>query len=377
MSDALKPADNDNAFEIRIGAADVMEDVYKYRLMSILAKHGSLIEYVKDRATIDLGLHFYRAGVGTDKLLGSSRIWMQCKGINSSKLSKLDVTRLGYVPVKGLNTQHIAYWYAAPEPVYLVAYVESLDDYFLQDARRLVDEQLGSSGIGRIAREHKTTTLKISLEHSLKHFLDDVPSHQSVRIDDKPFRGRALGHGIDPLRSSFKSPEPKLFEDIALSLLNDHGFEETESVFADGLFANPLGALTIHRGILHSTYEWTSPFFTQFGFDEGSDYRVESRPLHAQGDVVVIIHSEVLERPRATPLLSELIQRWTNEDVVRVLVMFNAGDDAKNIGAWRSAIGALCVVPQGMDSLSYNILTSLTAFRSYFGQLEPSYINYR
>jgi hypothetical protein len=36
---------------------------------------------------------------------------------------------------------HLRFWYAAPEPVYLVVYVESVDLFIAEDVRDIVDRQ--------------------------------------------------------------------------------------------------------------------------------------------------------------------------------------------------------------------------------------------
>ncbi|MFN3006667.1 hypothetical protein [Mycolicibacterium wolinskyi] len=366
-------------YEIKIGAADILEDQYLYQLKAILSPHGAIIDYEKDVAALDLGVHLYKPGESSEKHLGSQRVWMQCKGIQSASLTADSYAKASYIPVKGLSLDHVAYWYSAPEPVYLVAYVATVDQYYLEDVRVLVDEQIGAQRLREMTTEaQQTVTLRIAASSTIENALKKMVRHQSLRIDHPLFRGKALGHGLDPLRTTFHKPDATLFESIVHDLLNTYRFQKlAEQPVSPDVIDAGNGTITIVKGKLYSTYEWTSPIFTEYGYDEDTDFRIESQVFHAHGDVVVIIHSFVDEATTFSAKFDDLVEDWRNGGVEHVLVFFNESEMSKprNMGAWRSKLSDLCPVPQGFDSLSYSILTSLPLYMQYFSRLNPYIVN--
>jgi hypothetical protein len=47
----------------------------------------------------------------------------------------------------------------------------------------------------------------------------------------------------------------------------------------------------------------------------------------------------------------------------------------RSIGAWRSSLDGLCTVPQGIDSLSFNILTRPSLYVKYVYELDVKIAN--
>lgn len=178
----------------RIGDNDIFEQKYMANLEALLTSRGLTIKYSHDRAALDLGLHLYKASEDGKQGVSPVRIWMQCKGIKESTLSAEAATDAGSVAIKGLSTEHIAYWYAAPEPVYLVVYVEALDLFLAQDVRELIDQHGRSLTLHALAASQRTTTLHIDLSRTLDEAIQAMPQHRSMRIDGAEFRGRPLGH---------------------------------------------------------------------------------------------------------------------------------------------------------------------------------------
>lgn len=136
--------------------------------------------------------------------------------------------------------------------------------------------------------DQKTTTFKIAKTEPLERAIARMPQHRSMRINGPAWRGRPLGHGIDPLRSALATMPPEPFVDVVSSLLAAHDFRFVGSA---GSLKDKIGtgSPTVLQGRMHLTYEWVLPMSTVFGLDEGSDSRIEGAPLHVQGDVLLFI----------------------------------------------------------------------------------------
>ena len=63
---------------------DGFEDEYEAEFRRLAARRGIIVEYRRDRAAIDLGLHLSVGGAVTD-----TRVWFQFKGIHAQTLRAL------------------------------------------------------------------------------------------------------------------------------------------------------------------------------------------------------------------------------------------------------------------------------------------------
>jgi Domain of unknown function (DUF4365) len=121
------------------GESDVFEAVYIAKLKALLAPHGLVLDYDRDRAAIDTGLHLFLEGTGARKT-SQVRVWFQAKGKMAATLPLEDYQAAQTVVVR-VKVDHLRFWFAAPEPVYLVVYVESADEFLAEDVRDLVERQ--------------------------------------------------------------------------------------------------------------------------------------------------------------------------------------------------------------------------------------------
>jgi hypothetical protein len=264
---------------LQVGEQDRFEQTYTNRLKGLLAPRGQLLTYESDRAALDLGLHLYEPGEGSgDPHLGQVRVWFQLKGIRSSTLDRSRLDAVDEVPIPGLSLQHIQYWSAHPEPVYLVVYLEALDLFLAQDVRDLVERNGGFAWLREAAERQRTTTLRMPLSASLEEALDGMPRHRSLRLDGPDFRGRPLGHRLDPLRSELDRLPPKQFEALVNRLMEVHEFRPVREVDLSPYLRSPVGRVRALAGRLYLTYEWTTPLETEFGVGPESDFRIEARP---------------------------------------------------------------------------------------------------
>jgi hypothetical protein len=261
--------------------------------------------------------------------------------------------------------------------VYLACYVEALNQFLVADVRDLVEARGGLSWLRELKQcGQATTTLRISLTATLDNALDRMPRHRSMRMDGPEFRGRPLGHRLDPLRSELGIMTPDLFGDVVDRLLVAHGFVPDRDLDLSAF--DSLGTVRATVGRLHYRYEWTSPLFTEFGFDRDSSFREESAPFGIQGDVLVVRHTEALQAPISNEGVAQQMSQLIAEGVRDALVFVNASEGrAEFIGGWRvEALRPMRVQwPQGLGSLAYNVLTATNVYFEFVDRLPWRYIN--
>lgn len=133
---------------VGMGEHDELENRYMPKFEALLSESGVVVEYRRDRAGVDTGLHLFGRGEKTAKSGDkrsywrplASRVWFQLKGIHESTMSAAQFDSADHVVVK-VGADHLKFWYAAPEPVYLVVYVASVDTFIGVDVRELVDRK--------------------------------------------------------------------------------------------------------------------------------------------------------------------------------------------------------------------------------------------
>jgi hypothetical protein len=363
---------------LRVGGPDQFEREYMTKLKALLVPHGQLVAYESDRAALDLGLHLYSRATSVESLLSHVRIWFQAKGIRTSTLAADAVADADSVAISDLRIDHLLYWFAHPEPVYLVLYVEAIDEFFAEDVRYLIEQRGGLPWLKALEQAQKTTTLHMPTSATLEQALRGMPRHRTLRLDGPDFRGRPLGHRFDPLRSELSPMAPQDFSQLIARLLEAHEFRQTREIDLSGILGPQLGELRAMVGRVYLTYEWTSPLFTEFGFGPGSDFRIEAPPNFAHGDVLVVIHSEPASRPKRNDAIIRLIRELRQEGVERALVFFNAPEgDGALFGSWRHTLDPLADTPQGLGSLAFNVLTATSVYLEFLDRINLSLANYR
>jgi hypothetical protein len=362
----------------RVGKQDRFEQTYINRIKSLLAHKGQLLGYESDRAALDLGLHLYESLDGSDPVLGQVRVWFQLKGIRSSTLDVAELTKAEEIAISRLSVEHIQYWASHPEPVYLAVYVEAIDQFFAEDVRDLVERNGGFPWLREIADRQCTTTLRMPLSATLETALHRMPAHRSLRLDGPDFRGRPLGHHLDPLRCELERLAPEGFDKLVQRLLDVHEFRPSREIDLLSKLDRPIGTLRAVTGCLYLTYEWTTPLETEFGVGEDSDFRFEARPHSAQGDVLIIVQADVKGAPRSTDATKQLVAELQSEGIEQALVFFNAPDlEGSLLGGWRTTLEPMARVPQGLGSLAFNVLTATNVYLEFLDGLGWRYLNFR
>lgn len=371
---------------VGMGAADELEERYMAKFASLVAGRGVLIDYRKDRFGVDSGLHFYVEGAKTDsrgkerKYFHSTsvRVWFQFKGIQEGTLSAADFAAKGSVGVQ-VEIEHLKFWYASPEPVYVTFYVESVDRFLTLDARDLVDMKWGEGFYAQMAAyAGDKVTVSIPTDSALTpERLDRMLSHRSMRIDGPAFRGRPLGHRIDPLRSELAAPPSDLWAALVAGVLEAHDYEL--------LLSERVGEVEVQRGRLRQTLLWQSPAFTEIGYSAPDDIRVEAEPESLFGEVLLFLDHAGARR-HFTDEEHGLIYKHTDEaDLGLNVAVFLLGRDmSARGGLWRGTLAETPLANHhhprwsfiGLEALSYLVLTCTLIYLDHAPKLEWKLTNY-
>lgn len=318
--------------------------------------------------------------LGTLELSGT-KVWFQLKGIHASTLTAERLTADGYAS-RSLRLEDLRFWYAAAEATYLVIYIEATGQFLAEDVRDIVDREWGPGFLApdRFG-DQQTVTVRVSGEAVLDdRRLDAMVAHRSLRIDGPAFRGRPLGHRLDPLRCEFAQLAPSVFERLVRALLDAHLFRDVQTVDPSRVLANvgPNGhRLQVLVGTLHTTYEYPFAGSIEYGFRiDNSEPRSEGQWFSALGKVGVVVHSQVADPIEASPELSLLLEEWDSAGVKQVLIYSN-DSDMSNLFRYRQLFGSRCDIPQGLSSIAYNVLVATLVFLDFEQDLRWKSINYQ
>jgi hypothetical protein len=361
----------------QVGADDVFEAAYMERLRAMLAPHGLLLKYDRDRAALDLGIHLYSTNADGTVSPGSARVWLQAKGKRAETLTASDFDAAHSVPVSNLPVDTVRYWYAAPEAVYLIVYVEAKELFLACEVTELVDRAGGFATLVTNP-DQKTLTLHVPTDATLNRAIAAMPSHRSMRIDGKTWRGRPLGHGYDPLRSEIEPLPPSDFVNLVDALLRAHDFRRENKVALRMLDrdADDPTLPFVYAGRLTLTYEWVLRMMTEFGYDPGSDFRIEGEPFFAHGNVLVVVDPiGTLQHDHVSDGLAPLLQQAQAQGVDQVLVFSNGRHDQATFGSWSRLPGFSCH-PQDLGSITFNVLTTTMVYLEFLDRLSWRFINY-
>lgn len=186
--------------------------------------------------------------------------------------------------------------------MYLAVYVESADIFLVEDVRDVIDRQWGERILSYEPFQvgQKTARVRILKDSQLTDELwQYMLNHHSMRIDGPSFRGRPLGHRLDPLRSKLKQMEPLEFEQLINRLLSIHRYEIKSNLDPACLlpdYSSKGDIVSLSYGTMYYTYEFVLQMTTEFGFEhiirEGiieDTYCIEGQVNSVQGSCAVRI----------------------------------------------------------------------------------------
>jgi hypothetical protein len=360
-----------------IGSEDVFERIYKAKFQATVVPYGEFIDYGNDRAAIDIGLHLTESVEAKQQKVLHTRIWFQLKGTHS----EYELEKVRDIPIQ-VSLQHLKFWFASPEPVYLVLYVEAADKFLVEDVRELVYRQWGENFLAPVTfpSEQQSVTVGIRTDAILNHqLLIQMRRHQSMRIDGPFFRGRPLGHRLDPLRCILNKLEPSVYVQIVQRLLSEHDYRVNNDLNGALLFSQEILAnehISITLGKLYEPFQWVPQFFTEFGFSEKDDFRTQPRPEFAHGPIAVCIHGDPRSPPRVE-LIPPFVQTIVGLGIRQFLVFANT-DELTYFGSFFRPFretGVDCM-PQLLNDLAYNLLTVTSVYMEFRHHISWRITNY-
>jgi hypothetical protein len=364
-----------------VGDQDVFEGIYTEKFRALACAHGEFVRYERDKgAAIDLGVHLTEPD-RRGRRFSRSRVWFQLKGVMASTLSHEEYTQ---APTIGLPVKlhQLRFWFASPEPIYLVVYVESADIFLIEDVQEIVYRQWGEALLAENAfpDDQKEVTVRLSKDAVLMPSTwESMRRHRSMRIDGPLFRGRPLGHRLDPLRCWLNRLEPVGFCELVARLLDVHGYSVIEELDPALLFpksdiADQYAVLT--RGRLYYTLEWVPQLTTEVGLGPDDDFRVEGTPLHAQGSCAVFVHGNPRSHPNRTAL-AEFARHLAKRGIRQLLVFANL-HDYSYFGAFFSAVRdtGLACTPQLLPEIAYNLLIATVVYLEFRHVVSWKTVNY-
>jgi hypothetical protein len=364
-----------------IGKENVFESNYKNKFRDLVRREGEFVQYEEDRGlAIDIGLHLTTPD-GTARRASHTRIWFQLKGVHEHTLPLKDFATRSHVPIE-VKLEQLKFWFASPEPIYLALYVEAADKFLAEDVRELVYHQWGEEFLApaRFPDDQREVTVKIRTDALLTpEGVARMRRHQSMRIDGPFFRGRPLGHRLDPLRCSLNRLEPAAYVKLVERLLAVHDYRATQPLDPELLFGGGVPAdehVVLSVGKLYNTFEWVSQLFTEFGTGPVDDFRDEGTTQSAQGEVAVCIHGQPRLRPCAESL-DAFARRVLNGNVRQLLVFANTDDPAyfgSFFGGFRDS--EVECMPQLLGDLAYSVLTATIVYLEFRQAISWRYTNY-
>lgn len=353
-----------------IGVNDEFESQYTEKFRALARPHGLFVQYERDRAAIDLGVHLTRAAP-KGREVSHTRLWFQLKGITSATLPYEEYARLAEIKLV-VSLDHLKFWFASPEPTYLAVYVECVDKFFVEDVQDIVYGAWGEDFLRpeTFLPNQAEVTVKLSKHSELNGSTwTAMRHHQSMRIDGPFFRRRPLGHRLDPLRCTLRELEPTAFTKLIKRLLDVHGYHVAEEEDLAALFGMEKigpGHAFLSIGRLYYTFEWVLYLETEFGIGPDSEFRIEGKPNYAQGTCAVLIHGDTRVHPD-TDAGREYIASLSKRGIRQFLVFGNREHDPAYFGMFFSAVRRTDVhcIPLMLNEVAYCLLTTTMVYMEF------------
>lgn len=344
-------------------------------LNALLSSGGVPVTYTQDRAAIDTGLHLFVQGQGSDYHASNARVWFQAKGKRTTTLSVEQFNSAISVPT-AVDVEHLRYWFAAPEPVYLVIFIESKHVFIAEDVRIIVNRMWPRGDFYAATDGQNSVTVHLDKSAVLDEArLVSMLSHRSMRIDGPAFQGRPLGHLFDPLRSELQVDDPELWGDIIERLLDTYQFKLRTKVSCGP-------GLAMLKGLFYDTMMWQSSAFAEFGFGPDDDFRLDPPVEYLHGEAVVIIDTE-LARSELSEDETAALRAGLATPSVPIVLFFLSKELSGSAGVWHRFLGESYGEPAaarhiiGVESLTSLVLVATMVYLDFAPRLSFRVVNYR
>lgn len=141
-----------------VGKTDQFEHLYMQKFRSFAAKLGHFVEYERDIATRDIGLHLTEPLPSGAAKLTTCLCWFQMKGIMAATMPKAEA-KAAHSFTYRMKVEHLKFWFLQPMPTYLALYVESLDLFFILNLQKYVEDTWGKT---ILSLNQETAEVKVS-----------------------------------------------------------------------------------------------------------------------------------------------------------------------------------------------------------------------
>lgn len=150
---------------MKIGKGDNFETNYMNKFRALASPFGLFLEHEKDRAALDIGMHLTQTKSDGSKVVTPAVVWFQLKGVMASTRNKASFAKEREIKVP-IDVPHLRFWYLFPHPVFLVVYVEALDEFVVLDVKHWVTNKAG----GKILTDKRK---RITVPVPLNRILDE------------------------------------------------------------------------------------------------------------------------------------------------------------------------------------------------------------
>lgn len=374
---ALRPTTCHRQLMPTQGTHDRFEYDYMLALKRLLATGGVPVAYEQDRAAIDTGLHLFVEGAGADRAASQVRVWFQAKGKRTSTLP-LERFRAAATVAVEVTVDHLQFWYAAPEPVYLAVYVEAADVFIAEDVRALVQRAWSDHDFYRATRGQRTVTVHVDTAAVLDGTrIRAMLEHRSMRIDGATFQGRPLGHRLDPLRCALSFDDADLWARTVERIIAEHRFGESDNTVSIGQ------DLVLMDGRFYDTMLWQSSAFAEYGYGPDDDFRDDPAVEWVQGSAAVVI-DRTLGRTQFRPEERHGLRDALDRTGGHVVLFFNGKDLSGTGGTWRSFFReelpggrGRAVSMLGHEALTCLVLSATLVYMDLAPELSFAHLQYR
>jgi hypothetical protein len=363
----------------RLNPEEVFEDRYTDAFTSRFNGRGIEVAYVRDRAARDVGFHLVAPGTME---LSNVRVWFQLKGKHKETIDTKALDLISEISIS-VDVDDVKKWYAAPEAVYLVVYLEALDEFVGEDIRDIVDRAFAghrsTPGAILAAKTAETMTLKVNKDAKVDDYrILSMLQHRSMRIDGPTWRGTSLGHRYDPLRCELGVQDPVVFVELVERLLTLHDYRIEQRLDASQLLkgvAEGTDQAFLSVGTMLSMYEWPFSLGVEIGYSLDTPVRSEGQMLSVYGKTAVFVHSRFGGHAERTSETATILQLIRDSGVDEVLAIGNASEPLL-LASYRGLFGDLIEFPQGGAGLAYSVLTSPLVLMEFAERLNWMFVNY-
>ncbi|WP_081894754.1 DUF4365 domain-containing protein [Ruegeria halocynthiae] len=149
---------------MKIGARDDFENKYMGKFRALAAPYGVFVDYERDNAGRDIGLHLTTSNQTRDGMIVTpALVWFQMKGVMAGTLSSEEYAATDKVALD-LEVAHLRFWYLNIQPTYLAVFVESVDRFLAIDLQKWVEDHFGNE---IMTLNQKTVRVKVDKKNEL------------------------------------------------------------------------------------------------------------------------------------------------------------------------------------------------------------------